>query len=199
MFNLIYLDIIHSASSFLVNTSFLTITLLVSDCHFACSCIFLSSWSIFSASVLSIALLRLALRKQLNWHWKDTEISEYSWVWYRSQAYSHNSERLWDVHVSAVICEKIVWSRNRHWFYNFLWSDFSIFSELYNIRSVFEKTERIVDLLKIFAHILMKAAMKFSQLKDKEINQELDNNNTYKIESISHLETVEDELHVRKV
>jgi len=45
----------------------------------------------------------------------------------------------------------------------------------------------------------MKAAMKFSQLKDKEINQELDNNNTYKIESISHLETVEDELHVRKV
>jgi len=70
---------------------------------------------------------------------------------------------------------------------------------LYNIRSVFEKTERIIDLLKIFAHILMKAAMKFSQLKDKEINQELDNNNTYKIESISHLKTVEDELHVRKV
>ena len=121
MFNLIYLDITHSASSFLVNTSSLTITLLVSDCHFACSCIFLSSWSIFSASVLSIALLRLALRKQLNWHWKETEISEYSWVWYRSQAYSCNSERLWDVsHVSAVVCKKIVWNRNRHWFLQLL-------------------------------------------------------------------------------
>ncbi len=45
----------------------------------------------------------------------------------------------------------------------------------------------------------MKAAMKFSQLKDKEINQKLNNNNIYKIESILHLETVEDELHVRKV
>ena len=70
---------------------------------------------------------------------------------------------------------------------------------MYDIRSVFEKTERIIDLLKIFAHLLMKAAIKFSQLKDKEINQELDNNDTYKIKIISHLETVEDELHVRKV
>ena len=173
----IYVDILHSASSSSVNISSLAITLLVSDCHFAHSCIFfLSLWSILSASALAIALLRLALRKQLNQHWKDTETSEYSQIWYRSQAYSHNSERLWDVHyVSAVVCEIDDEVEAGIDFCNFLQSDFSTFSELYDIRSVFEKTERIIDLLKIFARILMKAAIQSIEIKYTKTKRSIKN------------------------
>ena len=68
--------------------------------------------------------------------------------------------------MSAVVCEKIDDEVEANIdFYNFLQNDFSTFSELYDIRSVFSKTEKIVDLLKIFACILIKATMKFSQLK----------------------------------
>ena len=71
----------------------------------------------------------------------------------------------------VVICEEIDngveinADINIDFFYNFSQIRPSAFSRLYNIRSVFSKAERIVDFLKIFTRILLKAAMKSSQLK----------------------------------